>query len=313
MSDQSPIIALEKIYSYHDSQLKTVIHKMLDMASMPAPSGSKVLVKPNLLTSVPLACTNPAVVAAICEWLLDHNCKITVADSPGFGNVTKVANQIGLTEALKPLGLKIQPMDSPKTVELYPAALPHSIKLEISEKALAADWIFSVCKVKAHSQMRMTLSVKNCYGCIPGLRKAIVHARYGKTAEFFATCIAALYQKLPPTRAFADGIEAMSGTGPSKGFSYPLNLLGACANPVALDFSILKILEVSTDLVPLAAVLQKLYPAASRAEAFTYPLKKPEDFSGKDFQIPVNLKSASFNPLRLARSLLKRLWKEYKP
>lgn len=52
-----------------------------------------VLVKPNLLTATPLACTSPVVVAAVCRWLLDQGARVRVGDSPGFGTATAVARR----------------------------------------------------------------------------------------------------------------------------------------------------------------------------------------------------------------------------
>ena len=69
--------------------------------------GAKVLVKPNLLTATPLACTSPEVTAAVCSWLLDQGAHVTVLDSPGFGRAESVARAIGLAELLRPLGLAV--------------------------------------------------------------------------------------------------------------------------------------------------------------------------------------------------------------
>ena len=70
--------------------------------------GLRVLVKPNLLRAVPLACADPLVTAAACAWLLGQGASVTVADSPGFGTARGVAAAIGLEAALKPLGLAVR-------------------------------------------------------------------------------------------------------------------------------------------------------------------------------------------------------------
>lgn len=87
----------------------------------------------------------------------------------------------------------------------------------MSRLALECDALLSVPRVKAHAQMRVTLAVKNLFGCVCGLRKAVAHTVQGNTPGVFETCVAALWQALPPVAGLADGITAMHVTGPSGG------------------------------------------------------------------------------------------------
>ena len=59
------------------------------------PPGEKVLLKPDLLHGLePDRCvtTHPAVVAAIARLLVEHGCRVLIADSPGGGVIYSEAN-----------------------------------------------------------------------------------------------------------------------------------------------------------------------------------------------------------------------------
>ncbi len=307
-------VALLRQPDYQRESLKQGIYRLLEKASLAIRPGMSVLVKPNLLTARPLACASPELVALACSWLLEQGARVRVADSPGFGQAGNVARSIGLANALAPLGLRVESLGS----ALLPAALcPKSLRLAlpldreegiafpVARAALEADLILSVARVKAHSQMRLTLCVKNCFGCVPGMAKALIHSREGRDPEFFADCLAALWAALPPVAGLLDGVIAMQTTGPIKGDPYPLGLIGASASAVALDQSILAILGLAPEEVPLSAALAR----RGAAEAcVSYPLETPQAFSASGFQIPRHLTHTSFAPLRLAKSCLRRVF-----
>lgn len=178
--------------------------------------GLRVLVKPNLLRAVPLACADPLVTAAACAWLLGQGASVTVADSPGFGTARGVAAAIGLEAALKPLGLAVRPFTAGPAVRFSSGR-----RVVLAKEALEADRILSVGKFKAHSQMLLTLSCKNLYGTVPGLRKALYHGREGQCRREFEDMQAEILEHLPPVSGMVDGITAMHVTGPSGGRPFP--------------------------------------------------------------------------------------------
>lgn len=300
-------VALISVTEYSPEKVKGSVFNSLEASGIAVTPGLRVLVKPNLLTALPLACTHPMIVAAACEWLLDHNAKIIIGDSPAFGSAQAVARAIGLTDSLKPLGLKIQNFESPGKLYLSLPDNAYRPAIAVAKEAIEADLVISMPKIKAHSQLRITLAVKNCYGVICGLRKAIAHARFGQSLDLFCDCVVALWRELPPVAAVADGIIAMSRTGPIKGSPYPLNLIASSAFAPACDAAIMKILNLASSEIPLA---QALIRAGIDLEDVTYPLLMPKDFPATDFQTPRRLKEISFNPLYLAKSLIKRLWLE---
>lgn len=302
-------VCLKKCPSY--GMVKEILPDMLERAGLWGGRelcGLNVLVKPNLLRALPLACTEPEVVAALCAWLKDRGARVKVADSPGFGTASGVARAIGLDRALAPLGIAVEPMGPGRMVRLSCGS-----RIRISQTALEADAIISVPRVKAHSQMRLTLSCKNLYGCVPGLFKALYHTREGNEPEHFAHMQADILRALPPVAAVADGIVAMHVTGPAHGQAFKLGLLGVSDSPVALDEAVVLALGRRPEDIPLQrAFLQAGHPeSAAGSQQRNYPFLKPEDFLPEGFVLPDHLMHTSFRPLRLVKSCLKRLWLEH--
>ena len=300
-------VALVRCQSYAPAPVRAAVMQALDASGLAVSRGTRVLIKPNLLMAKPLACTHPQVVAAACEWLLARGASVEVADSPGFGRACAVAQAIGLTEALKPLGLGVAAPDRAVRVELR---LPDGAGLPfgVSRRALECDLVLSAAKVKAHSQMELTLAVKNCFGCVPGLRKALVHAREGQEPDLFADALAALWATLPRVGALADGVTAMHVTGPSRGEPFALGLVAASVSAPALDTALRELL--GAPIPPLEAALGRRSAAgdaAARPEA-GYPLLTPGECRVEGFIVPSTLKHTSFRPGRLVKSLCRRVW-----
>lgn len=298
------IVALRHCATYSEPALQDHLAQVLEASDMAVGPGARVLVKPNLLMKRPLACASPPIVAGICRWLMDRGARVTVADSPGFGSAQSVAAAIGLDQALVPLGLKAGSLTA--SVRRNLVIRDKKIDIALAREALESDLIFSVARVKAHAQMRMTMCVKNCFGCVPGMRKALAHTLYGAHRDFFCELLLGIWRTLPPVAGVADGICAMHVTGPSRGEPYPLCLLGASANCAELDLAIIQAMGIPPADIPL--VMAWLGAEGRNRGAASFPLEAPGDFSAPGFELPVRLASASFNPLRLARSCIRRFW-----
>ena len=319
-------VALLRHEAYSAPGLHQAVGQVMDAARLAEfyslRPGARVLVKPNLLLAKPLACASPEVVAAVCAWLLDHGANVSVADSPGFGRAVSVARAVGLEAALRPLGLAVEeigpavPLPLPLEGEAAQKAgfQAGGSRFQVARLAMESDLIVSVPRVKAHAQMLVTLSVKNCFGCVRGLHKAVAHAREGRDPLFFADCLAALWAALPPVAAVADGITAMHITGPSNGKPYALGLLGASASAVALDEAVYAVLGLTPQQVPLGAALcrRKAWGSAAAGTQVAFPLHAPADFCAAGFQLPAELSHTSFHPARFVQSCFRRIFAAFK-
>ena len=292
---------MDRVQGYHNAS-EAVSH-LLDQLHPFVRPGDRVLVKPNLVAgkNARLSCTHPDIVAGTCKYLKDHGVRICVADSPAFGSARGVASAAGMTEPLAKLGVQVETLRSGMSRTL------NDTTVTLSRTALEADLIVNLPKLKAHSQMRVTAGVKNLFGCVTGMRKALLHATHGDKGTRFESLIVDIMLELPPQLTLIDGIMAMHTTGPIAGTEYPLGLLSVSDNTVAADTAMCTVLGLSGSEVPIwKECLRRNLPGADPARN-DYPLFHPEALQVHDFQLPHTLKPQSFRPPRLLLSSLRRL------
>lgn len=266
--------------------------------------GDKVLVKPNLVSPrrAFLSCTHPSLVRAVCVFLLDHGTKVQIGDSPAFGSAQQVAKAAGLTDALCDLPVSIVTLGNPVR-----RSLDCGICIGISNTALDADLLFNIPKFKAHGQLFVTAAVKNLFGCVSGVRKALAHVHHGQ-GDQLAELIVDLLPHLPPTVSLVDAITAMQGTGPIGGSPCTLGFMGASGSAPALDTALYTALNFTPDQVPLWRVAQNKNLPGSTTTDLCYPLARPEELALSPFQTPRQLTPVSFHPWQLTKGMAKRIW-----
>lgn len=296
----APSVALAACSGYEAAA--PAVGAVLEASGWHPGRGATVLVKPNLLRAVPLACTHPRVVTAACAWLLDQGARVHVADSPGFGTAEGVARAVGLADALRPLGLKVRALNDP-----VPVPLSRGGHWGVARLALESDAVLSVPRVKAHAMTRLSLSVKNLFGCVCGLRKAWAHTRQGGRPGVFVSGLLDLYAALPPVAALADGVEAMHVTGPSGGRPFALGLVAASTAAPALDAALGALLGARPADIPLWAEAARRGLPGTDPASCVYPLERPEPCTVDGFILPATLDDISFRPHRLLLSLGRRV------
>ncbi|GKT29044.1 DUF362 domain-containing protein, partial [Aduncisulcus paluster] len=114
-----PPCRLFRILEYESTFLDTAVAMTVEECGLKVHPGTKVLVKPNLVSSKnPLACTHPNVTLSLCRYLKDCGAQVTVADSPGYGSAAHVSKAIGMTDGLKKMGLKPKSLGRPTALKL---------------------------------------------------------------------------------------------------------------------------------------------------------------------------------------------------
>ncbi len=301
---QSTSVALLSCSGYDTAAITEKIDQLCTAAGFKVNSGTRVLLKPNLLTGRSaghLACTHPAFVAAAAEWFVNQGARVSIGDSPGFGTAKGVMRVTGIEEALAGLPVECINFDRSTTVRLAGGA-----KVAVSRAALECDMLVNLPRMKAHIQLYMTLAVKNYFGTVVGLQKPWWHLRYGNHADQFASHLVDLLQVLPDGMTLLDGIAAMHGTGPISGRPFPLGLVAGSVNPVALDTGLLQIPGLEPLRSPVWLECARRGLAGTTPDALDYPLLKPAGFSCRNFIVPEILKPVSFNPLRMLSSTCRR-------
>ena len=178
--------------------------------------GMHVVVKPNLLQSSrpdQAIVTNPLIVRLVVEHLLHRGARVQVSDSPPVGSFRKLTRQSGYDRILAGLDVALKPFEKSVEVDI---GEPFG-KIEIARDAMEADLVINLAKLKSHTQMYLTLGVKNIFGVIVGLRKPEWHMRAGVDRVMFAKLLLRIYQAVSPGFTIVDGILALEGQGPAKG------------------------------------------------------------------------------------------------
>lgn len=221
--------------------------------------GQRVLVKPNLLgPSSPeeALVTHPMVVRAVVECVLKAGGRPFVSDSPAIGSWKKIVSETGLARAFEGLNVELHPFTRSKVVE---AARPFK-KIELAADALEADVVINVPKLKTHSQMLLTLSIKNMFGCVVGMKKPEWHYRAGIHTDYFAKLLVTIHDLVRPCFTIMDGILGMEGDGPGKGgIPRQLGVLLGSTDGLAVDVTVCRMLGISPKrLATNAAAMQDI-------------------------------------------------------
>jgi uncharacterized protein (DUF362 family) len=191
--------------------------------------------------------------------------------------------------------------------KVCPVTLPCGIRASLAAEAMESDLLVNLPRVKAHIQLRVTMAVKNYFGCLAGMRKSLWHMRYGGEPGRFESLLIEFLSVLPNGITLVDGITAMDQTGPTGGTPFPLQLMACSTNPVAVDRALLEILGVDYPASPLMALCTERGLHGARLHELHFPLLTPEDLAVENFEVPRQLSPIRFNPCRFACSSVRRI------
>lgn len=304
--DDKNRVALLACADYGRERLKDKIDQACRAIGLRIKAGVTVLLKPNLVAagSAPLhlACSSPEFVAAVAEWCLDHGARVKVGDSPAFGSAKMVMAACGLVEMLQPLGVELVNFSRTRSIELACGQ-----KMPIATEALDCDVLLNLPRVKAHSQLYVSLAVKNYFGVVVGWRKALHHAVNGDIANRFEALLLDLPGLFPSSCSLMDGIVVMHRAGPMKGDPFPLGLIGAAYDPMALDTAVMRVIGADCSKSQLWMEGCRRGLVGTELSNLVFPLQGMEDFSAEGFMLPAQLKPVTFHPGRMLIGTCRRV------
>lgn len=307
MSSTRIPVAFFRILEYESTFLDTAVAMVMEECGFKIPPGSKVMVKPNMVSPKnPLACTHPNVIISLCRYLKDCGAKITVADSPGYGSAAQVSKAIGLTSGLAQMGIKPKSLGNP-----VPLKLSFGETIGVSRDALEANMIINVPKLKAHSQFVVTGAVKNIFGTVVGFRKALAHTRFGETPGLMEKMIIEVNKAMPVSFSLMDAIYPMHETGPINGKPYSMNLLAGSPNQYALDTALYMLLGLSPKRILIWRECAKRKIFGYHPDHLEYVIEPPDDFDTKDFKVPEKLSPMEFEAVRFVKGRMKSLFSRF--
>lgn len=200
-------------------------------------SGKSVLLKPNLVEDLPgPVSTNPLLVGAAARCFLRMGARrVVVGDGPGHQRDTElVVRSTGLEQQLAERGIEFIDLNRDEVGKVELRANYSGLReLWFPRTVLGSDFIVSMPKIKTHHWVGVTLSLKNMFGVVPGIKygwpKNPLHW-HGIHESILDICAT-----VPIHFVIADGIEAMEGNGPLHGTVRQLNRIVLADDPVAAD------------------------------------------------------------------------------
>jgi uncharacterized protein (DUF362 family)/ferredoxin len=244
---------------YDGPQLKKQIHAML--ARLPEGTigpGKRVLIKPNLLVpAMPeqAATTHPLVVGAVAEIACDLGAQVTIADSPVAVSADRVLRKGGYLKVLEGLPVRTANLEATLPVDIGD---PFG-QVPIAEAVMRADVVLNLAKLKTHTQMLLSLGVKNLFGCVVGMEKARWHLRTGIDRQHFASLLVRICAAVKSAYTIVDGILALEGQGPGlRGDPREFGLIIGGANPFAVDKAICLLLGLEPQRLPTSCQAEAL-------------------------------------------------------
>jgi len=246
-----PRVAVVRATSY-DGDLEGTVESGLRAIGADV-AGRSVLLKPNFVEYDPGAAinTDPRLVAAAALAIRRLGAaSVTVGEGPGHRRDTQfVMTSSGLLDALAAVDVPF--------VDLNTAALVarrlHSHFTDLDELWLPrpvvdADVVVSMPKMKTHHWAGVTLSIKNCFGCVPGRiygwPKNVLHWAGLQQA------IIDVGAAVRPHLQIVDGIVGMQGNGPIQGTPIPAGLLVFGDDPVATDVTAARLMGFDPERIP---------------------------------------------------------------
>src|SRR6266568_2909534 len=200
--------------------------------------GKSVLLKPNIVEYIPgkPVNTDAQLIGAAAEAFLRLDAaSVTVGEGPGHHRDTDLLlYETGLADQLAHRKVAFVDLNRDELIKTKLQANYSGLgHLWLPRSVLAADFIVSMPKVKTHHWTRVTLSMKNMFGIVPGSRygwpKNVLHwaGIHESVLDICAT--------VRPHFVIADGIIAMDGDGPLNGRERSLNTLVFSDDLVAAD------------------------------------------------------------------------------
>ncbi|PIS29580.1 MAG: hypothetical protein COT43_03475 [Candidatus Marinimicrobia bacterium CG08_land_8_20_14_0_20_45_22] len=280
------LVALVKCKSYDFAEVESAVERGIELLgglSALFQKGESIILKPNLLSRHKPeygVTTHPAVFRAVAKKLLSEAINASYGDSPPadkFANISQVA---GLTAVAKEL--KIPVADFETGTSVYSDGGEQRRQFNIASSILSADGLINLPKLKTHHLTRLTGAVKNLFGCVPGFQKPEFHVKLPAVADF-SKMLVDLNLLIRQRLVIMDAVQAMQGNGPTFGSLVPLHLLILSTDPVSVDSTACRIINVPPELVLTNYYGEKFGLGNMEAENITIVGDPISDFYRPDF------------------------------
>ncbi len=214
-------------------------------------ANKSVLLKPNLVEDLPGPVNTQSTfvgTAARCFLRLGA-ARVVIGEGPGHQRDTElVVEAAGLKTQLNEPHIQFVDLNRDELAKVNLKASYSGLgALWLPRTVLASDFVVSMPKIKTHHWAGVTLSLKNMFGIVPGMKygwpKNLLHW-HGIHESILDICAT-----VPIHFVIADGIVAMEGNGPLQGEARELHRVVLSDDPVAADATCARLMGFAPERV----------------------------------------------------------------
>jgi len=281
-------VALVRCENYEYENVCSAVRRGVGLLGGPgifARSGEKILFKPNWLVAdrpERLTTTHPAVFKAMVEVFKATGAILSVGDSPAIQSPEHASRMTGFQPIADAEGVALADFKQGKEI-VFDEGIQNK-KFIIANGALDCDGIISLPKLKTHGLERLTGCVKNQFGCVPGALKGEFHVKLASAIDF-ARMLVDLNAFLKPRLYVMDGVIAMEGNGPRGGRARPMKVLLFSADPIALDATVCRMVDINPEFVPTIRLGMEARTGTWKKEEIELVGDPLESFVDKQFDV----------------------------
>jgi uncharacterized protein (DUF362 family) len=224
-NNQVLFLKVADAYDYHE-----MVHQALPKGNV-----DKVCIKPNLCIMKPWntgVTTDPALVAIFIDGIREvagKNTEIVIVESDATINRMDLTfKALGYKHLAKEKNVRLMNLTHDKKSLFH---LDNGLviqKLTVARTLMTCDWFLSICGLKTHMLTKVSLNLKNMFGCLPLANKIHFHSMLDET-------IVDINRVLAPSYCVIDGRISLRGCGPTSGRSYRTGVSFMGPNAVSVD------------------------------------------------------------------------------
>lgn len=290
-------VYISKCPNYGAEEVKEAYNNIFDNSDLLdfVKPGMKIGLKVNLVSSMKpdkAATTHPNLLIDLCDRLVSMGAIVTVGDSPG-GLFTEAIlknlyKETGMTELVSH-GVILNYNVGQTVVDIDGFVVK---KLDYSSWLLEQDAIINYSKIKSHGMLTFSGSVKNLFGCVPGILKPEYHYRYPNYDDF-SDMLIDINEFTKCKLNLMDAIIGMEGNGPTQGTPRKIGLVLASKSPYAIDLVASKLIGLDTKYVK--TISRAVYHGLSYESIEDLDLSMPiDEYIVEDFKKILPGKDMSF-------------------
>lgn len=282
-------VALLSCPDYDPARLAEALADGWAAAAPPDVRGKRVVIKPNIADFHPdrPIHTDARLVEALILLLRDAGAgEVVLAEGPPHNRDTEwLFRQTGYEDLARRLGVSLVDLnhDDVRPVKNANPRAKALRDLYLPETILSADVVVSVPKLKTHRFAGLTLSLKNMFGAVPGMKygwpKNVLHW------NGIPLSICEVNATVRTGYSVVDGVVGMEGYGPILGTARRAGVLVMGPNALAVDAVAARVMGVDPARVDYLAMAQTIELGSLRPEDILLTGAKLDDVR-TDFVLP---------------------------